>query len=264
MHYAIVHIDDNENKIERRRDLEKYKISPILFSAKDHDGYDDKYAIVGIILERLYESYIDEISEGIYGSPDEEKIKQTYQAKTKTPMANVSDATPISNDIPLIDGIKISQIIKENPLRAFAYMLNTSNIGIAETSLGLFERSIPRELFLTKVVTALVSRGSSRAAAILLNSHNEIFSSEYSTEQKIEFAGALVSYCNRLDKEPEYLDLLSLSLQSILENASFIEQASIYNQLSRLYYGAYSTEGKTNHDYFSLALQYLGDAITTG
>lgn len=255
MHYAIVHIDNDDDKIRRRKELAEYKILPILYSDKDHDGFENKHVIVGVILEKLYEEVTNQFIRRTSPITDVKNDDNLNSTDNPSPRSSLS---PINNG--RIDGHLITQLIKQDPLKAFAYALSQNNLTLAETMLSSLEHAVPHEIYLTKILAALASRGSSKAASCLFELFDELMNGQYSTSQIIDIAGSLVSYCNRQDKELEYLEALRLLLESVIDRATTQEKASIYNQLSRLYYGVFMSNDQ-EQVYRDMAKRYLENAI---
>lgn len=255
MHYAIVHIDTDDDKIRRRQELAEYKILPILYSDKDHDGFENKHIIVAIILEKLYEEVTNQFirkTSHISDTKNDDNLNSSNSASPRGSFSLINNSR--------VDGHLITQLIKQDPLKAFAYALSQNNLMLAETMLSSLEHAVPHEIYLTKILAALASRGSSKAASCLFDLFDDLMDGQYSTAQIIDIAGALVSYCNRQDKELEYLDVLKLLLESVLDGATAQEKASIYNQLSRLYYGIFMSNDQ-EQAYRDMAKQYLKKAI---
>lgn len=255
MHYAIVHIDNDDDKIRRRRELAEYKILPILYSDQDHTGFENKHIIVAIILEKLYEEVTNQFIRKTSHIAETSKDDNLNSSSSASSPGGISLTNNSRND-----GRLIAQLIKHDPLKAFAYALSQNNLTLAETMLSSLEHAVPHEIFLTKILAALASKGSSKAASYLFNLFDDLMDGQYSTAQIVDIAGSLVSYCNRHDKELEYLEVLKLLLESRLDRATEKEKASIFNQLSRLYYGVYMSEGH-EQAYRDTAKSYLEDAI---
>lgn len=255
MHYAIVHIDKDDDKIRRRKELAEYKILPILYSDKDHDGFENKHVIVGVILEKLYEEVTNQFirrTSPITDVKNDDNLNSTDNPSPRSSLSLINNGR--------IDGHLITQLIKQDPLKAFAYALSQNNLTLAETMLSSLEHAVPHEIYLTKILAALASRGSSKAASCLFELFDELMNGQYSTSQIIDIAGSLVSYCNRQDKELEYLEALRLLLESVIDRATTQEKASIYNQLSRLYYGVFMSNDQ-EQVYRDMAKRYLENAI---
>lgn len=255
MHYAIVHIDRDDDKIRRRKELAEYKILPILYSDKDHDGFENKHVIVGVILEKLYEEVTNQFirrTSSITDVKNDDNLNSTDNPSPRSSLSLINNGR--------IDGHLITQLIKQDPLKAFAYALSQNNLTLAETMLSSLEHAVPYEIYLTKILAALASRGSSKAASCLFELFDELMNGQYSTSQIIDIAGSLVSYCNRQDKELEYLEALRLLLESVIDRATTQEKALIYNQLSRLYYGVFMSNDQ-EQVYRDMAKRYLENAI---
>lgn len=255
MHYAIVHISSEEDKIRRRQELATYKILPILYSDADCKGYNDKHIIVNIVLEKLYREVTNQFIQrtGVISTP----IMEEYYNSDDTSSPHHDRFLTRENRI---DTQIIAQLIKEDPLKAFAYALSENDLTLAESMLNSLEHAVPHEIYLTKVVSPLASRGSTKAANYLISCVNEILQGDYTPSQIISITSSLVSYCNRHDKELDYCEIIKMLFERAKQDASDNEIASIYNQMSRLYYGMYmSNKGKL--EYKELAQKYIEQAI---
>lgn len=268
MHYAIVHIDNDDDKILRRKELAEYKILPILYSSEDHRDVADKHAIVSIVLEKLYREIAEQF---IQKAPtiSKDTTDQVFKKATPSVSINTEESAGQSNStMPIyaksVDPHLMAQLVKQDPIRAFAYALSQNNLSLAESVLPILEQAVPREVYVSKILAVLASKGSSKAALILLDSLDELKDNQYSSAQLIDVAGSLVSYCNRQDKETQYLDRMGSFLNDIMSTATDEEKASICNQLSRLYYGASSNNGlpgDKKDEYHALAKKYSEEAI---
>ena len=255
MHYAIVHISSDEDKIRRRQELATYKILPILYSDTDCDGFSDRHIIVSIILEKLYKEVTNQFIRRT-GDISTPVMDEYYNSDETSPHYHDSGSLRENR----VDTQLIAQLIKENPVKAFTYALSENDLTLAENMLGLLEHAIPHEVYVTKIVSALASRGSTRAANYLFNSLSDILQGGYTPSQIVSIAGSLVSYCNRLDKEADYLETIKMLLEKAKQNASDDENASICNQMSRLYYGMYRLD-KGKIEYKEYAKKYIEQAI---
>lgn len=257
MHYAIVHIDNSDDdKIRRRKELAEFKILPILYSDSDHDGFENKHAIVSVILEKLYEEYTNQF---IVKTPTELGTKT--DGKINSPDDKAPHSSLSLRNESRFDGHLMAQLLKQDPLKAFAYALSQNDLSLTESMLNTLERAVPEEVYFSKILAILASRGSSKAASYLFDNIHDLTSKKLTVSQIIDIAGSLVTYCNKQDKELEYLDLLKMLLESVVDNATSQEKALIYNQLSRLYHGAYSID-EQKREYYDLAKEYLIQAIS--
>lgn len=256
MHYAIVHIDDDD-KLRRRQELAQFKILPILYSDADHQGVSDAHAIVGIVLEHLYGEVKQQFIRKTASIPDTSNDDKLSSAEDTNLHSRISSSA--TNQI---DGHLLSQLLKQDPLAGFRYALSQNHLPLAESMLNPLEHVLPRELYITKVVSPLASRGSSKAAKYLFDEIDDLIGhNEFSVSQIIDVAGALVSYCNAQDKEVEYLPVLKILLEWANNNPTPHERAAIYNQYFRLYYGAYESNPH-ELEYCNLAKDYLKQAIS--
>ncbi len=253
MHYAILHIDDNEDKVERKKELAKYKIMPILYTDSDHDSVEDKHAIVSIILEHLFDDLFNNLSKRKAGS--------IAAISSDNAIRNVAGSIRTEEDTTIAESGDIKRLLRDEPLVALKLVLSQNNLNMAESMIPEFEKTLPSEIFIAKVLAAIASRGSTVAAERLFSASEELVYSNLSDAQKIDVLGSLVSYCNRQDKEITYLEKVKDLLTSVEGTANTRELASIYNQFARLYFGAYTNENKD--EYVEKAEEYARKAIET-
>lgn len=238
-----------------------------MYSDKDHDGFDDKHMIVSVILEKLYGEVSKQIEKetppGANGeqfiekSPAAADVKNAETRNTRADSASYNGPSPKDNRV---DELALTRLMRQDPLKAFTKALSNNNLSWAEATLSTLEYSVPYEIYLTKILTALASRGSTKAATQLFDVCDELMDGGYSSAQIIDVAGSLVSYCNRQDKELDHREKLEALLSSATEGATPQEKASIYNQLSRLYYGIFVSNDQ-ERKYRDQAKQYLDQAI---
>ncbi len=263
MHYAIVRIGGDEDKIERRKQLAEYKILPIIYTDKDHEGYNDRHAALGVILEKLYNEVTNLILQKTAPAAESQNNKKIKFSSRKRhqhdeKMNYNSDENALNERI--LDVRLIAQLLKQDPLKAFTYAVSHKDLTLAENMLAILEHALPREIYLTKILTVLAAEGSTKAAQALFNSMEEFVNGGYSTSQIIDVAGALVTYCVKQDKELEHLNTLTLLMSAALSNATPEESAAVYNQLSRLHHGIYMTD-TSKQEYKDKAVSYLKKAV---
>ena len=79
----------------------------------------------------------------------------------------------------------------------------------------------------------MVSMGSNKAARIFEENWDAIFGekSELTFKQRYEEIGCYISYCNRADCEPEYLERVLKTIEDLMDAApTSKERAGLYNQ----------------------------------
>ena len=236
MHFAILNIADNENRVTRKQELARCKIMPILYSDADHDGYEDKHLIVSVVLEHLFNDLSKRKVAGIAPIPPDNDFRDRLE-----PAAALGALVKTETD----DGSDYNsrRLLKEDPLLALHILLARDNLASAESMIPEFENNLPPEIFLSNVLSVLAARGSTLAAERLFSFIKDKDAFEHlSFSQKRQIAGSLVSYSNRQDKETAYMDILEAVL-AVLENEGNTEgKAFAYNQYAKLYFGAYTTE----------------------
>ena len=250
MHYAILHIDDDESRNHRKQELAKYKIMPILYSDYDHSDVSDKHAIVSIILEHLFFDWHKQQHSENNLVFDDSDIHDDNDNKNEKD-ARLSKEDLIKRQLP--------RILRDDPLNAIRLALSLNDLSLAESMLSDVEKALPPEIFISRALTMLSSRGSTLAALRLFSAINGVEYDNLSTALKIQTIGSLISYCNRQDKEIEYLDMLEKKLCELIDDANTEDRASIYNQLSKLYYGAYTNNNKD--EYIKKCREYIMKAI---
>lgn len=250
MHFAIAHLNDNEEDLTRRQELAKYKILPILFNDKQHTdlGF-EKYAIVSIILKKLYLALNPKNSLSSSAMKDNEILSIDTHPSSHQQENSQNSEKPNTSRL-------ISRWRTEDPLNAFAVAMLQHDLALAESMTAELESALPKEIYIKKVLTVLASHGSTPSALKLFALvKNEAEYNTYTLEQKNDILGSLVSYCNRQDVEEQYLSVLENALNKGLSEANEVKQAYIYNQLARLYFGAHSNN-PTNPHYYKKALDY--------
>ena len=252
MHFAILHIEDSEDKNERKKELAQYKIMPILYSDKDHDGFEDKHAIVSIILEHLFYDLSGQQPEAKLPLPVDTDIHD-HQGTSQDEKSNAIHTGGLSDSI-------ITGMLRENPLAALSFALSQNNLTMAESLIPELENALPSEIYLSKALAALVSRGSTLAADRLFTATDSTDYDNLTFSQKNQILGALVSYCNAQDKEIYYLDRIEKKLHALETDADDEGRGSIYNQFARLYHGAYTSDERT--EYIDKAKEYAQRAIS--
>ena len=253
MHFAILHIEDGEDIKDRKRELAQYKIMPIMYSDSDHEGYENKHAIVNIVLERLFTDYNNQKPEAKMTVPIDVDIHD-HQSIDRDEKSDTTSSNVISDDL-------IAGMLRENPLAALIYAISHNNLAMAESMILELENALPSEIFITKALVILVSKGSTIAAERLFSVIDSADFENLSLTNKIQVLGALVSYCNRLDKEVFYLERIEKALHTLEENenANLKELGSIYNQYARLYHGAYTNDDRP--EYIEKAKEYAQHAV---
>ncbi len=151
-----------------------------------------------------------------------------------------------------------------SPIQAFNYALTQRDLKLGEELMPVLEGVLSKERFIDQVVAQLTSMGSTKAAQIL-EANWDYIASNFTFKQRYEEVGCYISYCNRADCEPEYLEKLVSTMDGLLDEApSPKERAGLYNQKNRLYFGAYTTleaKGEVHPEYLDIAIQALEKAI---
>lgn len=162
-------------------------------------------------------------------------------------------------------GAALDDILTQlSPIQAFNYALTQRDLKLGEELMPVLEGVLSKERFIDQVVAQLTSMGSAKAAQILEESWDYI-ASNFTFKQRYEEVGCYISYCNRADCEPEYLEKLVSTMDGLLDEApSPKERAGLYNQKNRLYFGAYTTleaKEEVHPEYLDIAIQALERAI---
>lgn len=146
----------------------------------------------------------------------------------------------------------------ENPQTLFRVALLKKNIPMAEFAMEKLYYSMEESSFYDLIVERVALLGSRKAGQMLIDNAQHFMDSTSDTQKKVEYLGCLVSYLNKTDQESSYLAIIEPIALGINNEDGDIPHA-VYNQLNRLYYGAYIT---TNDTYLlDQSLAYVEKAI---
>lgn len=192
-----------------------------------------------------------------------ERLKK-IEAKLDSALNVIQSATKTTGNV-TPRGAALDDILTQlSPIQAFNYALTQRDLKLGEELMPVLEGVLSKERFIDQVVAQLTSMGSAKAAQILEENWDYI-ASNFTFKQRYEEVGCYISYCNRADCEPEYLEKLVSTMDGLLDEApSPKERAGLYNQKNRLYFGAYTTleaKGEVHPEYLDIAIQALEKAI---
>ncbi len=153
----------------------------------------------------------------------------------------------------------------EDPLDQFKYALRNRNIPLAEKAMQQLQYRMDTIKFYDIVVEQVAAMGSTTAGNMLIE-YAEVFiyNESISFQKKVEYISCLVGYANKKDLEQECLSLLEVLFEHLLnvaqaESATNKQEADVYNQKNRLYYGIFFTTGDPS--WLDKALEALGRAM---
>lgn len=137
-------------------------------------------------------------------------------------------------------------------IAAFNYALRTRDIQLGEQLMPRLKHELSPERYIDLVIAQLSTLGSKAAGKELKSSWPYVVQN-LTLQQQYEELASYISYCNRVDLEPQELDFVTRELSALEKrikgsNMSDDEKrelcAGIYNQTNRIYFGAYTT---SNH-----------------
>jgi len=152
---------------------------------------------------------------------------------------------------------------KLGPIGAFNYALRQRDVILGEELMPRLEQTVDKDKYIDAVISQLAVLGSEKAGS-LLRAEWPYITNNFTFEKQYEALGCYVSYCNRRDIEPENIDFILQEAVRMLNIAQTPkEKAGVYNQMNRIYFGAYSTLKSQNilrNDYLQEAIQSLQKA----
>lgn len=161
----------------------------------------------------------------------------------------------------------VEKVLRElgSPISAFNYALKMRNMELAEGLMPRLKRQIDKKSYIDEVVEQVTMLGSEKAAQELEDNWEYVMT-EFDFQEKFEAIGCFITYCNRRDIEPEKLEFVTIQIGELLKETSADEQkAALYNQINRIYFGAYSTitkkTGECKEEYLDKAIEALNEAV---
>ena len=146
---------------------------------------------------------------------------------------------------------------KLSPIQAFNYALRTRDVALGESLLDRLEQAVPKEKFIDAVVSQLALLGSERAGT-RLRAEWPYIETIPKFKYQYEALACYISYCTSRDIEEENLAFVTEKAEALLEMAETDkDRAGVYNQMNRIYYGAYATAKQRDDD----PKNYLNEAI---
>lgn len=150
-----------------------------------------------------------------------------------------------------------------DPDHHLRYALANNNMVLADCILDSIPHSTPSDLihYLDFPVQIACQRESDKAGQILIDNFDFFINNkDVSTKKKYEYIGVLVSFLSRKDREGEFIDRIERSCLMLLRDEDSKEnKASLYCQLSRIYYGVYSNTKRRG--YLDKAAEYIKAAL---
>ena len=187
----------------------------------------------------------------------EEKLNYALSARPSTSSSASALTSTNANEV----SDNTNELIRKlGPIGAFNYALRQRDAALGEVLMPRLEQAVEKDKYLDAVVSQLAMMGSEKAGKIL-RAEWPYISANFTFKMKYEALGCYISYCNRRDSEPENLEFVLAEAERMLEEAETdVEKAGIYNQMNRIYHGAYSTlkgRGVIQEEYLDEAVKML-------
>lgn len=148
-----------------------------------------------------------------------------------------------------------------SPTQAFNYALSNRDVRLVEDLLPILEKTIPKNYFVSHAIDQACALGS-QVAANYIKENWQYITATVSIHDQYECMASYVSYCNKMNAEEENIEFVELCFEEIAKKDSTTEtKGNIYNQLNRLYYGAYESSEKENIKRLDEALDAINTAI---
>lgn len=177
----------------------------------------------------------------------EDKLDSVLSARSFTSSAATSVGSGNANEL----------LRKMGPIGAFNYALRQRNVALGEELMPRLEQAVDKEKYIDAVISQLAMLGSEKAGKIL-RAEWPYIKNNFTFTKQYEALGCYVSYCNRRDIEPENLSFVLQEAERLLTIAQTKEEkAGIYNQINRIYYGAYATLKEQKN----IRTEYLNEAV---
>lgn len=166
-----------------------------------------------------------------------------------------------SNAVASLVPININELLRKmGPTGAFNYALRQRDVSLGEELLPRLEQTLDKAKYIDMVVSQLAVLGSETAGKIL-RAEWPYIKKNFTFTQQYEALGCYISYCNHRDIEPENLEFVLQEADRLLTIAQTDEEkAKVYNQMNRIYYGAYATlknQNDIHNEYLTRAIQSL-------
>lgn len=174
----------------------------------------------------------------------------------------VKNCSSTNTQLPTVPINDLGDILERlSPVQAFNYALVNRDVKLAEDLLPRLEQTKPKDYFIEAAITQACMLGS-HVAANYIKENWEYISTSLNVQIQCECMSAYVSYCLRMNTEEENIKFIKSCLDEIAKKDSSVKiKGDIYNQLNRLYYGAYVSSNKENTKYLNSALEAINVAI---
>jgi len=177
-----------------------------------------------------------------------EKLKKRVSAiEEKLNSDTINAATSDTADLSDID-----------PNTAFQLALASRNVTMAEKAMSKLQGTVNKLKFLDYYVEQVAAMGSLEAGNMMIKEMEYFFTSNVSCQKKVEYMGALISYLNKNDMEEEYIDIICRYGEAVKDSNGVVPDG-VWNQINRLYYGAYGTTRRP--EYLDTSIEYIRRAI---
>ncbi len=148
-----------------------------------------------------------------------------------------------------------------SPTQAFNYALTNQDVKLVEGLLPRLEQTIPKDYFIEAAISQSCSLGS-KVAANYIKDNWEYISTTSSVQVQYDCISSYIGYCNRMNIEEENIEFAKSCLDEITKKDVTTKiKGGAYNQLNRLYYGAYISSNKEITKYLEYALEAINKAI---
>lgn len=148
-----------------------------------------------------------------------------------------------------------------SPDQAFNYALSIRDVRLVDQLLPRLEQTIPKDYFISHAIDPACALGS-QVAANYIKENWEFITATVDVHRQYECMASYVSYCNKMNIEEENIEFIKSCLAEIGKKDSTTKtKGAIYNQLNRLYYGAYVTSEGENTKCLDEALEAINTAI---
>lgn len=142
----------------------------------------------------------------------------------------------------------------EDPHTLFKVALLKKNVPMAEYAMSKLIYMIDEITFFDFVVEQVAAMGSNKAGRLLIDNVERFVDMNIELKKKTDYIKYLVTYLNKSNEESQHLDIIEPIALRILNEDGHVP-ATVYNQLNRLYYGAFCTTD--NELFLDKAIMYV-------
>lgn len=142
----------------------------------------------------------------------------------------------------------------EDPHTLFKVAMLKNNVPMAEYAMSKLVYMYDEITFFDYVVEQTAGLGSKKAGQLLIDNVERFVDMNINLKKKTDYIKYLVTYLNKSNEESRYIDLIEPIALRILNEEGNVP-ATVYNQLNRLYYGAFCTT--ENEQFLDKAIMYV-------